>query len=118
MPDQPFDECCVGSVGAEVAGLQAADLIKDSGVVLQRRAQAVLNHEATLNLAHELQPGHWSRLDRREPGKACPAECPSPPAQAEAGVLGESGKGDVCWASAILARAHETAIKIRNELRR
>jgi hypothetical protein len=45
-----------------------------------------------------------------QPGKACPAERPSPPTQAVTGVLGESGSGDAWRASAILARAQRREV--------
>ena len=55
---QPFDECSVGSVGAEVAGLQAADLIEALVQSCTGGRTESFNHETALNLAHELLPGH------------------------------------------------------------
>ena len=58
MLDQPFDECSVGSVGAEVAGLQATDLIDALVQSCAGGRTESFNHETTLNLARELLPGH------------------------------------------------------------
>ena len=58
MLDQPFDECSVGSVGVEVAGFQATDLIDVLVQSCTGRRTESFNHEMTLNLAHELLPGH------------------------------------------------------------
>jgi octanoyl-[GcvH]:protein N-octanoyltransferase len=55
---QPFDECSVGSVGAEMAGLQASDLIDALVQSCTGGRTESFNHETTLNLAHELLPGH------------------------------------------------------------
>ena len=58
MLDQPFDECSVGSVGAEVAGFQATDLIDALVQSCTGGRTESFNHETTLNLAHELLPVH------------------------------------------------------------
>jgi octanoyl-[GcvH]:protein N-octanoyltransferase len=58
MLDQPFDERSVGSLGAEVAGLQASDLIDALVQSWTGGRTESFNHETTLNLAHELLPGH------------------------------------------------------------
>jgi octanoyl-[GcvH]:protein N-octanoyltransferase len=57
MLGQPFDECSVGSVGAEVAGLQAADLIEALVQSCTGGHAESFNHETTLNLAHQLLHG-------------------------------------------------------------
>ena len=44
-------------------------------------------------------------------GKACPAERPSPSAQAGTRVLSKAGSGDACRASAILARAQRREVR-------
>ena len=54
----------------------------------------------------------WSPLDPGgQPDQACPAERPSPPTQAGTRVLGGSGNGDACRASAILARAQRREVR-------
>ncbi len=58
MLDQPFDERSVGSVGAEVAGLQASALIDALVQSCTGGRTESINNEPTLNLAHELLPGH------------------------------------------------------------
>ena len=58
MIGQPFDEGSVGSVGAEVAGLQAADLIDALVQSCTGGRTESFNHETTLKLAHELLAGH------------------------------------------------------------
>ena len=58
MLGQPFDEGSVGSVGAELAGIQAADLIDALVQSCTCGRTESFNHETTLNLAHELLPGH------------------------------------------------------------
>jgi single-stranded DNA-binding protein len=53
-----------------------------------------------------------SRLDPgRQPVKACPAERPGLPTQAGTRMLGESGSGEDCRASAILARAQRRDVR-------
>jgi len=80
--DQPFDERSVGSVGAEMACLRAADLI-DAVVQSYARRTESFNHETTLDLAYELLPGHIvTSGPGGQPGKAYPAERRSPPTQA------------------------------------
>jgi octanoyl-[GcvH]:protein N-octanoyltransferase len=56
--DKPFDECSVGSVGTEVAGLQATDLIDALVQSYAGGRTESFNHETTLNLAHKLLPRH------------------------------------------------------------
>jgi len=58
MLGQPFDECSVGSVGAEVAGLQATDLIDALVQSCTGGRTESFSHETTLNLARELLPSH------------------------------------------------------------
>jgi len=58
MLGQPFDECSVGSVGAEVAGLRAADLIDALVQTCTGGRAESFGHETTLDLAHELLPRH------------------------------------------------------------
>jgi hypothetical protein len=48
----------VVTVGAEVAGLQATDLIDTLVQSCTGGRTESFNHETTLNLAHELLPGH------------------------------------------------------------
>jgi octanoyl-[GcvH]:protein N-octanoyltransferase len=56
--DQPFDECSVGSVGTEAAGLRATDLIDALVQSYTGGRTESFDHETTLNLAHKLLPGH------------------------------------------------------------
>jgi hypothetical protein len=66
----------------ELADLQATDLI---GALVQSctggRTES-LNHETTLNLGARAPAGPCGTTGPRRaaPGKACPAECPGPPA--------------------------------------
>jgi octanoyl-[GcvH]:protein N-octanoyltransferase len=77
--DQPFDECSVGSVGAEAAGLRATDLIDALVQSYTGGRTESFNHEMTLNLAHKLLPGHVvTPGPGAQPGKAYLAERPSP----------------------------------------
>jgi octanoyl-[GcvH]:protein N-octanoyltransferase len=65
MLEQPFDQCSVGSVGAEVPGLQASDLIDALVQSGTGGCTDSFNHETTLNLARELLPGHMATPGRR-----------------------------------------------------